>query len=670
MRSAPIITGETIYTGNINAMRSDASAASVLSAHQMLGQLAAGTNASNTQTATFTVNGTAIVVHFVTSIGAVANNVLIGSSAAITAQNLYNFLTNPSLTNTTQVAATTANQTLLSYLNFGLSGTTLTIGSTNKLIYSPLTSFTCSTTVTSATYTASTVKLYIEPGVVYVNGTQIYFLGAATPAVTAPVSNPRIDVLTMDNSGTLAWTTGTENASPVAPTYPINKMPICEIRNVVGQTSINDNENQVSGQGFILNDVRPFLDDPLNFASIPDTMIPAANDTYDLGSVSKEWNNLYVKTVTIAGVLLNPTAFDVFGDGSDGDVNINSGSFSSGPITSNALTRDAFFHNLTLSGGNLNTNGFKLWVSNILQINATFGLVSNGGAGGAGAGGTSSAGGAVGGTAGAAAHGAGTVAAALPGVAGGNGSQGSGIGNSPTAAGGVAGSSGSSTTNSLTATAGGNGGGGGAGGNSSTGQNGGAGGGSGGSASGPTYNMHTLGDFMRFLEPSNTTWSSFSLYSGSGGAGAGGGGASGGHATNGGGFSDYGGGGGSGGGSGGAGGNIVVIAYSIVNNGANTANGGAGGAGGAGQDGGDGGSGGGGAGGGGSGGGGAGGPGGLIYLLCHSYSGSGTNTASGGAAGLGSTYVSNPAPTRGGAHGAAGSNGAAGAAGVVVTKII
>lgn len=668
MRSATITTGETIYSGNVNAIRSDARGAASLHAHQQLGALALATNPSNTQTLTLTINGTAIVIHFVTSIGATANNVLIGSSALITSQNLYNFLTNPSITNTTQVGATAANQTLLSYLCFGLNTVSVvtTIGSMNRTIYAPLTSFTCSTTATSGSYTASTMKLYIEPGVCWVNGTEVYFPGGSTPAVTAPSANPRIDVLSIDSSGTLAWTTGSENASPVAPTYPSNKLPICELYNVVSETILNDTDNQASGTGYILNDVRPILQNGIVYSAIPDALIPAAADTYDLGSSSKEWNNLYVKTVTINGALLNPSNFDVFGDGSDGDINVNSGSFSSGPITSNALTRDAYFHNLTLSGGNLNTNGFRCFVQNILTENATFGFVSNGGAGGAGAGGTSSAGGAVGGTAGSAAHSAGSVAASLSGKAGGNGSQGSGIGNSPSAAGGVSGTGGDSTTNSLTAAAGVSGGSGGAGGNSSTGQGGGAGGGGGGSASAPTYGMHTLLDFLRFLEPSNATWSSFSQYAGSGGGGSGGGAASGGHATNGGGFSDFGGGGGAGGGSGAAGGNIVIIAYAVVHNGSNQAKGGAGGAGGAGQDGGDGGSGGGGAGGGGSGGGGAGGAGGLIYILYHSYTGAGTNLVTGGAAGLGSTYVSNPAPTRGGAHGAAGSNGTAGASGLAL----
>jgi hypothetical protein len=45
-----------------------------------------------------------------------------------------------------------------------------------------------------------------------------------------------------------------------------------------------------------------------------------------------------------------------FGDGSDGDVTINSGT--------TTLTRDMYYHNLTLSGtGILNNGGFTIYVS-------------------------------------------------------------------------------------------------------------------------------------------------------------------------------------------------------------------------------------------------------------------------------------------------------------------
>jgi hypothetical protein len=106
------------------------------------------------------------------------------------------------------------------------------------------------------------MTLYVEPGVFYIGITRVIFTGGNSPAFTAPVSNPRIDILTIDNTGTLAITQGTENASPSAPSYPANKVVICEVYHVVGETALYDNDSQVAGQGYILNDVRPLATPP------------------------------------------------------------------------------------------------------------------------------------------------------------------------------------------------------------------------------------------------------------------------------------------------------------------------------------------------------------------------------------------------------------------------
>lgn len=56
----------------------------------------------------------------------------------------------------------------------------------------------------------------------------------------------------------------------------------------------------------------------------------------------------------------------IYGDGSDGDVTINA-PYTGGPITLNALTRDAFFNNLTIEAGvPLNTAGYRIFVKETL----------------------------------------------------------------------------------------------------------------------------------------------------------------------------------------------------------------------------------------------------------------------------------------------------------------
>jgi hypothetical protein len=77
-----------------------------------------------------------------------------------------------------------------------------------------------------------------------------------------------------------------------------------------------------------------------------------------------------------------PGGLAVFGDGLDGTVDINSGSFSSGPITSNVLTRDAYFNNLTLSGGNLDCGGYRLFVKGTLTVGSSYKVHRNGNNGG------------------------------------------------------------------------------------------------------------------------------------------------------------------------------------------------------------------------------------------------------------------------------------------------
>ena len=60
-----------------------------------------------------------------------------------------------------------------------------------------------------------------------------------TGIITAPSTNPRKDIVHVDNqTGTIAVTTGTEAASPVDPTVPNGKIPVARVNLVVSQTEI------------------------------------------------------------------------------------------------------------------------------------------------------------------------------------------------------------------------------------------------------------------------------------------------------------------------------------------------------------------------------------------------------------------------------------------------
>jgi microcystin-dependent protein len=272
MKSPRLTNGASGWSGQWNALHDDAQGSATLLAHQQSGFYSLGTNPSNGQTITFTINGTAVVLTGRTGTISAAGDFKIGSTIAITLATILNQLQNSWATNATQIALTLANQQLLSFVGFALSGTKITAYSLNTAMNAQLTTFNGSTTFTSGTYTVSSQALYVEPGTFYIGTTQVKFLGGSTPNVTPPGTNPRIDVLTIDTSGTLAWTTGTESASPVPPTYPFGKVAICEITNVVGESSILDNANQNGSQGFISADVRPFnnviyINDPNQIAA-------------------------------------------------------------------------------------------------------------------------------------------------------------------------------------------------------------------------------------------------------------------------------------------------------------------------------------------------------------------------------------------------------------------
>lgn len=306
MRSFSVISGENALAQQFTNLRHDAKGGGFLLAHQTLGSFALGTNPADGKTLTLTINGTAVVFTFKSSLGASAGNVLIGGTAAATAANLLALLNQPQTTTSTGVALSAANQTLLSYLSYLLNSTTLIVSSNNTSLYAPLTSYSASTNATSDSWTGNTMALAVEPGVVYVNGTRVIYSGGLTPTVSAPGANPRIDVLTIDSSGTLAWTTGSENASPTAPTYPANKVAICELYNVVSETVLYDNSNQTAGQGYVYNDVRPTLTIPLNLLAVPSNILPDGDGTRNLGSASFRWNE--GRFVTLYGNASNLTS--------------------------------------------------------------------------------------------------------------------------------------------------------------------------------------------------------------------------------------------------------------------------------------------------------------------------------------------------------------------------
>lgn len=179
------------------------------------------------------------------------------------------------------------------------------------------------------------LTLYADAGVFYLGATRVIFAGGNSPSFTAPTTNPRIDLLTIDSAGVLARVAGTEAASPSVPAYPADKIVICEVYNRVGQTQIFDTDQTTNG--YIKQDARPILGgsyissdaqvdaaaaiqvSKINFNS---TVLPDADGTRNLGSASLQFNEVRAKSFYANGQLIGGK---FGGNGSDGALSITSG---------------------------------------------------------------------------------------------------------------------------------------------------------------------------------------------------------------------------------------------------------------------------------------------------------------------------------------------------------
>lgn len=150
------------------------------------------------------------------------------------------------------------------------------------------------------------LTLKVEAGQVYFGILLVEFAGGNSPTFTAPSANPRIDVLSLNRSGVLVRTVGEEAASPSAPAVSSENIPICQIYNRVGQTSIKDADDSVNG--YIYKDLRPHLQQAkLRFGgngSDGDLIINSGTTTIDVGGAQLFIKNYRTLSITGTGKLV------------------------------------------------------------------------------------------------------------------------------------------------------------------------------------------------------------------------------------------------------------------------------------------------------------------------------------------------------------------------------
>lgn len=231
------------------------------------GDLAISSNPSNTETVTLTINGTACVFTFVTSIGATPGNILIQGTAAATRAALATFIANPGTTNANQVAFTGAQLTAM-----GL------VSSTDDL----------------------SANLFIRAN----SATVTTFTGAETMAGgsntwTANTTKNRLDLLVL-NGGSLAIRKGSEAVSPVVPTPTTGDIVLCSVYNIPGETTIKDKTAALAGYIDEMFDLAVYRTDLVTTAALKTTDVQAFT-TAGTTSWTKPTGAKYVEVTVIGG---------------------------------------------------------------------------------------------------------------------------------------------------------------------------------------------------------------------------------------------------------------------------------------------------------------------------------------------------------------------------------
>lgn len=121
------------------------------------------------------------------------------------------------------------------------------------------------------------MTVLVQSGTVYAGTTRVVYAGGSSGSFTAPISNPRIDLLYLNAAGALTILQGTEAASPTAPTTPDGVIPICHVYLRVSTTALYDTDQ--GSNGYVLRDIRPVIGVP-PAATLPTTQVFTASGTY------------------------------------------------------------------------------------------------------------------------------------------------------------------------------------------------------------------------------------------------------------------------------------------------------------------------------------------------------------------------------------------------------
>ena len=147
---------------------------------------------------------------------------------------------------------------------------------------------------------------------------RIPFSSGDTAVLSAPVSNPRIDIVYITPSGDIKVQTGTEAASPTLPALAPSgdsRFPVCAIWHKVGETKIVNFEDKDSnsGDGYIYKDLRPWMRTAgAGATSLTATspLSPTGDNAVGTGGTAARHDHTHQGVHTIK----KPGSGDIFGD--------------------------------------------------------------------------------------------------------------------------------------------------------------------------------------------------------------------------------------------------------------------------------------------------------------------------------------------------------------------
>lgn len=135
------------------------------------------------------------------------------------------------------------------------------------------------------------LTLKVLAGKAYFGGDLVDFSQTNTSSFSVPVTDDRIDILSLNSAGSLVITEGTEAVSPTAPDVPHGNIPIAQVYMRAGATSIKDTDD--STNGYVQKDLRPFLQEDSGWKKIAEITAGGSSAELDATGLDLDTHKAY-----------------------------------------------------------------------------------------------------------------------------------------------------------------------------------------------------------------------------------------------------------------------------------------------------------------------------------------------------------------------------------------